>query len=320
MRQLLVALLVLSTACIAEEPENGGGGGALGPDAGMPDAIPEEDRGVQLQVEGLPPQTYWNTVPVFGRGPANGTLLVESNEGTVSVELSPDGSFCMDVPLEKGALNLLEMVAIDELGERSDAQSFDVSQSGEPPEAGDPVAAKNVLLGALPVAGHTIEAQVGEFGAMTDSNLDSSVRIQNAITTTDWFILRVPSPDGVESIKVYSNTECLMGDYSVYTAPSVLTNMLHPGTLDEASPWTMRGQFKAAGASVNVTDCSEGAYACQEYQFDANVTGAIGIEFNGGECSNFWGLGEHQVQEIQAWSPEGVAPPSITAPSCQGGL
>ncbi len=318
MRHLLYALLLLSTACIAEEPDNGGGG-ELGPDAGMPDAIPEEDLGVQLQVEGLPPQTYWDTVPVFGRGPANGTLLVEGNQGTESVELSPDGSFCLDVPLEKGAQNLLEMVAIDELGERSDSQSFDVSQAGEPPKAGDPVAAKNLLLGGLPTVGSTVEAQVGDFSSMTDGNMSSSVTLQNAVTTDDWFILRVPAPDGVESIKVFSNPLCLMGDYAIYTAPSVLSNMIQPGP-GEGSPWTLRGEYKAAGPEVNVTDCSDNSYACQEFQFDASVTGAIGINFIGNSCTNGFFLGEHQVQEIEAWSPEGVAPPSITAPSCQGGI
>ncbi len=303
---------------MAEEPDNGGGG-VIGPDAGMPDAIPEEDLGVQLQVEGLPPQTYWDTVPVFGRGPANGTVIIEGNVGSVSVELSPDGSFCLDVPLEQGSLNSLEMVAIDDVGERSDSQNFDVSQSGEPPAAGDPVAAKNILLGALPTVESTVDAQVGSFSAMTDGNLNSSVRLQNAVWDDDWFILRVPSPDGVESIKVYSNPECTMGDYSVYSAPAVQPNMMQPGP-GEASPWTLRGSYKEAGPDVNVTDCSEGGFPCQEYQFNATVTGAIGVIFAGGECTNGWGLDEHTVQEIQAWSPEGVAPPSITAPSCSGGF
>lgn len=303
---------------MAQEPDNGGGG-EIGPDAGMPDAIPEEDLGVQLQIEGVPPQTYWDTVPVFGRGPANGTVIVEGNAGSISVELSSDGSFCLDVPLEKGAINLLEMVAIDELGERSDSQSFDVAQSGEPPAAGDPVAAKNVLLGGLPIAGHTIEAQVGSFSAMTDGNVNSSVRLQNAVWYDDWFILRVPSPDGVESIKVFSNPECTMGDYGVYTAPAVMQNMMQPGP-GEASPWTLRGEYKEAGPDINVTDCSEGGFPCQEFQFTAAVTGAIGIIFTGSECTNGWGLDEHTVQEIEAWSPEGVAPPSIEAPSCQGGF
>ena len=142
---------------MAQEPDNGGGG-EIGPDAGMPDAIPEEDLGVQLQVEGVPPQTYWGTVPVFGRGPANGTVIVEGNAGSISIELSSDGSFCLDVPLEKGAINLLEMVAIDEFGERSDSQSFDVSQSGEPPAAGDPrptraLPSSRRLAGSCPTCG-----------------------------------------------------------------------------------------------------------------------------------------------------------------------
>ena len=318
MRHLLFSLLLLSSACIAEEP----GGGELLPDAGVADAAAEEeDMGVPLQVEGLPQQTYWDTVPIYGRGPANGTVLVEGNVDTVAVDLSSDGSFCLDIALEKGALNLVELVAIDELGERSDPQSFEVSQSGQPPAPGEPVAAKNIVLGGLPTTASTVEAQVGEFPAMTDGNLDSSVRLQNAVTTADWFILRIPAPDGVEKIRVYSNPDCLMGDYLVHTAPSVTSDMTPPGLLDEdEGPWTFRGHYGAQGADVNVTACSENSLSCQEFNFDAAVTGAIGISFAGGNCTNFWLLGEHQVHEIEAWSPEGVAPPSITAPSCQGGF
>jgi hypothetical protein len=131
--------------------------------------------------------------------------------------------------------------------------------------------------------------------------------------------LRVPAPDGVESIKVISNQECLMGDYGVYTAPVVEANMMQPGP-GEGSPWTLRGKYAADGTEVNVTDCSESGFSCQEFQFTAAVTGAIGINFTGSECTNGWGLDEHTVQEIQAWSPEGVAPPTIAAPSCSGGF
>lgn len=325
MRHLLCALLLLSTACTAEEPDSGGGR-VLAPDAGMPEAPPDEELGVHFQVDGLPPQTYWDTVPVFGQGPANGTVIIEGNVETISVELSSDGSFCTDVRLESGALNALEMVAIDEFGERSDTQSFDVSQSGEPPEAGEPVAARNVLLGGLPTPDSTIIESVGSFSAMTDNNMNTSVTLRNDTWDKDWFVLRVPAADGVESIKVTSSRECGntnwgtgIGDYGIYTAPAVVPNMGRPGEGAD-SPWTQRGHYEADGTSVNVTDCSTTEYSCQEFQFDAAVSGAIGIDFLGNSCSNFWEVGIHKVHQIEAWSPEGVAPPSIKAPSCAGGF
>jgi hypothetical protein len=320
MRHLLFSLLLLSTACIAEEP-GVSGGEAVGPDAGVADASPDdEEQGVPLQVEGVPPQTYWDTVPVYGRGPANGTVRVDANVDTLSVELGPDGYFCLDIPLEKGAVNVLDLVAIDELGERSDAQSFDVAQAGEPPEPGEPVAARNMALGGLP-ADDTLQEQVGFFSAMTDGNLSTSVVLQNAVFYSDWLILRIPAPEGIEKIRVYSNPECLAGDYLVHTAPAVLQDMAMPGALPvDEGPWTFRGQYEAEGERVNVTNCSDGSLDCQEYNFDSTVTGAIGINFTGDSCSNAFSLGEHQIHEIQAWSPEGVAPPTITAPSCQGGF
>lgn len=319
MRHSLCSLLLLSTACIAAEPEVSGGD--IGPDAGAADAPVEVEVGVPLQVEGLPPQSYWQTVPVHGRGPANGTVLVEGNIDTIAVELNPDGTFCLDVPLEKGAVNLLDIIAIDELGERSESQSFEVSQSGEPPEPGEPVAARNILLGGLPVANSTVEEQEGVFTAMTDGNLHSSVVLQNAIFYSDWFILRIPAPNGVEKIRIFSSPDCLMGDYLVHTAPNVLPEMVQPGLVDaDEGPWTFRGHYFAESASVNVTDCTDNSLSCQELNFDSTVTGAIGISFSGDSCSNILGLGEHEVHEIEAWSPEGVAPPTIAAPSCQSGL
>jgi len=320
MRALLFALLLTSgAACIAEEPGTGGGGGG-GADAGpiQPDAA--EDQGVPLSVEGLPPQTYWDTVPLFGHGPANGTVIVEGPTDTVSAELGVDGSFCIDVPLDKGTVNALAIVAIDAGGERSESQSFQVTQAGEPPDPGEPVPARNIALGGLPTPGSIAEEQ-GTYPAMTDGNRNTGVMLQNDIFSSDWIVIRVPTPDGVETIRVYGDEECLIGDYLVHTAPSVQTDMPEPGGQNvDVNPWTFRGRFGSDNATndFNVTDCSEGNTPCQEFNFDSAITGAIGIHFVGNGCGNF-APQEHTINEIEAWTPEGVAPPVVTAPSCQGG-
>ncbi len=318
MRVFLFALLLTSGACIAEEPNNGNGGGG-GADAG-PIEVDAGDEGVPLTVEGLPPQTYWDTVPLFGHGPANGTVIVEGPTDTVSAELGVDGSFCIDVPLDKGAVNGLAIVAIDADGERSDAQNFEITQAGEPPEPGDPVPARNIALGGLPIPG-SVDEEEGTYPAMTDGNRATGVMVQNDIFSSDWLTIRIPTPDGVESIRIYGDQECLIGDYLVHTAPSVQTDMPVPGNENvDAPPWTFRGRFGSDDGEqdFNVTDCSEGNTPCQEFNFDSAITGAIGLRFVGNGCGNF-APQEHTINEIEAWTPEGVAPPVVTAPSCSGG-
>jgi hypothetical protein len=318
MRALLFTLVLASGGCIAEEPGTGGGGG---PDGGPIEADAGEDEGVRLSVEGLPPQTYWVTVPLFGHGPANGTVIVVGPTDTVSTELGVDGSFCIDIPLDKGAVNGLEVVAIDASGKRSDPQNFEITQAGEPPDPGEPVPARNIALGGLPIPG-SLDEEEGTYPTMTDGNRNTGVILQNDVFSSDWITVRMPTPDGVESIRIYGDEDCLMGDYLVHTSPSVQTDMAPPGAESvDVAPWTFRGRFGSTSGvnDVNVTDCSIGSTPCQEFNFDADVTGAIGIRFVNDTCSNFAGLGEHQVNEIEAWTPEGVAPPVVTAPSCSGG-
>ncbi len=310
---------LLSGACIAEKPDDGNRPG--GPDAGSQETD-AGDLGVPLNVEGLPPTTYWDTVPLFGHGPVNGTVLVEGPLDTVSAELGIDGSFCIDIPLEKGATNNLRVIAIDEDGERSEPVFLDISQAGEPPEPGDPVPARNVALGGLPVQGSIAEEQ-GTYPAMTDGNRATGVMLQNNIFSSDWVILRIPTPDGVEQIRIYGDSECLIGDYLVHTAPSVQEDMPEPGNMNmDMNPWTFRGRFGSDNNAVemdfNVTDCSENGQPCQEYNFDSAITGAIGIRFIDNGCGNF-APEEHTINEIEAWTPEGVAPPKVVAPSCQSG-
>lgn len=320
MRALLFSLLLATGACIAEEPINDNGA-VDGPDAGAVEADGGEDEGVLLSVEGLPPDTYWDTVPVFGHGPAYGTVIVEGPTEPVSAELGVDGSFCIDIPLVKGELNSLEITAIDEDGERSEPQRFEVSQFGSPPSPGEAVPSRNVALGGLPTADSTVSEEEGVFAAMTDGNRATGVMIQNHWLNSDWMILRVPTPDGVETIRVYGDDDCEIGDYLVYTAPTVQLDMPIPPDYDEeAVPWVLRGRHGAFNPAdnYNVTDCSENTQPCQEFNFDSAVTGAIGIRFSNGGCGNF-NPAEHTINEIEAWTPEGVAPPVISAPTCQNG-
>lgn len=321
MRSVLFVLLVsaaIGTACDAEEP----GVDNKKPDAGeiAPDAA--VDEGVVLIVEGLPPTSFWNTVPVFGRGPANGTVIIEGTSGNESVDTASDGSFCIDVDLVKGVENTMVITAISQSGERSDSQNFSVMQEGEPPDPGDPVPAKNIALGGLPTAWSKVYATDGTFAAITDDSLSSSVLMKNDLNEDDYLVLRLPTPDAVERIRITSDTTCHLSDYLLHTAKtiSVEQQVAFGGMEMNEGPWTFRGRSGQEGMpDVNVTDCSTATYSCQEYTFEPTVMGFIGLRFWDSVCSNSFFVGTRRMRQIEAWTPIGVAPPTISAPTCQGG-
>ncbi len=318
----IVLLSVIPTfvgwGCDASPP---GGNGELGPDASVEiDADLEE--GVTLQIEGIPPKSYWDSVPVFGKGPKNGTVIVEGSAGTVSVDLASDGSFCVDVPLQKGNVNTLVIRAINQRGERSESQTFSLSQEGEPPEPGEPVPATNVALGGLPTVWSTVDEEEGTFSAMTDGSISTSVVLQNAVTVEDYLVLRLPVADGVEKLRITSDLACHLSDYLIFTAKTITPEQqVAFGALEmDEGPWTFRGHSGQTGVEdVNVTDCSTGTYSCQEYNFDSSVMGFVGFRFLNDVCSNTFGLGERRMRQVEAWTPVGVAPPTVSAPTCQGG-
>ena len=325
MRALLFALLAsgvvasgaLTSGCIAEEPGTGDTGGT-GPD-GAPIEADAGDEVVTLSLEGLVPQTYWDVAVLHGSGPAGGTVIVKGPTETVSSELGVTGGFCIEIPLDKGVRNELEIVAISATGNRSAAQYLETVQSGEPPEPGAPTPARNIALGGLPIPG-SIEEEQGTYPAMTDGNRNTGVMLQNDVFSTDWITIRIPTPDGVESIRIYGDDECLIGDYLVHTAPSVQDPMPEPGAQNmDVTPWTFRGRFGSTNGTndFNVTDCSD-SRPCQEFNFESAVTGAIGIHFVGNGCGSF-NPEEHTINEIEAWTPVGVTPPGESAPSCPGG-
>lgn len=319
MRSILFAVLVSTSAiagCDASEP----GVDGPGPDAAMVDAQ-VVDEGVPLHVDGIPPTSYWNTVPVFGRGPANGTIIIESTAGTVSVDAASDGSFCLDVDLLKGMKNTLIISAINQIGERSESQTFSLSQEGEPPEPGDPVPAKNIALGGLPTDWTSVDEEEGVFAAMTDDNISSSVVLQNGFGD-DFLVLQLPIADSVERIRVTSDKACHLSDYLLHTAKTItVEQQISFGLMEtDIAPWTFQGHSGQDGSpDVNVTDCSTQTYSCQEYNFDPTVIKFIGMRFLNHICSSTLGYGERRVRQIEAWTPEGVAPPTISAPTCQGG-
>ena len=314
MRHLLFILLLSTAACDATDPDSPPQ--TMGVDAGVED--PREE-GVPLTLFGVESQTYWETIPLRGTGPQNGMLIVDTPQGQKSVNLGADGSFCLELALAPG-LNSFNLIARNEFGEESRTVSADILREGEPPKPGEPLPAKNIALGGQ-VFDTTFQEQEGTFSSMTDGNLDSSVLAQNAVFLSDWLIMEIPNPDGVEKIRVYHNKQCLIGEYYIQTAPSVLTDMLQPGieAVDE-EPWTYRGHTGAQ----SVTDCSNSTLSCQEFSFDSVVVGAIGLRVKeDSDCTNAvggFGLGEHRIHQIEAWTPEGVTPPDYSAPTCASGF
>lgn len=318
MRKVLLLLLLSQAACIAEEPDSSTE--VLGPDAGQV-VEEEEEQPVLLDVHGIPTQTYWDSVPVVGQGPESGSVIIEGSQGPIAVDLGSDGSFCVDMPLEKGRSNSLGLVAIDMEGERSEAVVLEILQDGEPPPPNQALPAKNIALGGLPAAQSTVTVETGSASDMTDGKLGTSAFLSDATFSYDWIIIRNPIADGVEKIRIISDLECPMDEYLLHTAPGATAATPAPGAAEsDVGGWTYRGHFGSEDTPSLAVNCSTKDFACQEYNFPSTVVGALGIRFVSDDCHNFFGLGKHRILEIEAWTPPGTTPPSNTAPSCQSGL
>lgn len=327
MRQLLPIILLSMAACGAQEPGVSGNTNPDGPDAGHD--VQEPDGPVELSIGVPKAQTPYSTTPLLGKGPKNGSILIEGPKGSVPAEVASDGTFCANVPLRPGE-NTLTVQAINEIGKRSETKTLTILQSGEPPKPGEAQPSDNAGVGALVVAG-SMEEEEGMVASLADGKLNTSVLYQNAVWDDDWFTLRLAAKASVEKIRIYSNKECNLRGYYVHTATSAVPDMAEPGLeAKDSGPWTFRGQYAVDGlfnevVTVNVTDCSTADLSCQEIGFFKSdgstyapeAIGAIGIQiYKDGCLSPYSGLGQHQIHEIEAWTPEGIAPPAPPVPSC----
>jgi hypothetical protein len=290
--------LMLAMACTAEPPEVSGGGygpdaagGTGGTDAGPPPEIP-------LLLAPLPDSTVWESVPIHGSGPPDGTVLVDTqSSGSLTVPISSSGNFCVDVPLVDG-MNEFTLRSLDEEGTFGTPITAQVSKEGEPPPPPEGNPARNVSMGGTVTTSEDVD---GRLANVIDSDWGSMVTLTNNWFNEDWVWVLLDERSRIERVVVVSSESCPMNEYHV-----MFSDLDAPGDpTSDNSNWTY--------TEVDVP------WAATELIYDAFVTKHIAVRFLSSDCAEWYGRGQHVVGEIQAWTEAGVPPPPPAAPSCFSG-
>ena len=258
----------------------------------------------QVSIDELPSSTYWYTVPVTGRGPENGTLLVDTlSRGAISTDISGSGTFCIDIPLEPGRVNPITFQALDTSGTYSKEVTVEVLQDGEPPTAEQAAPARNMLLGATGFKWALNHDSAAGLYKVTDGSASTWVEVENAWTVQrDWFFIKLPQQSSIERIRVRSGKPdgfCPMKAYTV-----MFSNKTNPGyAVDDSPDWT----------NVAVVTNGDGD---ETFTFAAELARYVGVEFQSDDCHGTFDPANHIIREVEAWEPAPPPPPEPEAPSC----
>lgn len=289
-RHVLTAFL-LSTlaACSAEEV---GMDGDVAPDAGTS----EVETAVELEVDAPDASTHWDSIPVTGHGPANGTLIYTTAGGGQHVEaLGATGDFCVDVLLSKDQNNTIKFEAVNSAGVYSEPILVDVRQAGEPPETETDT---DTNTGYTNIAyGATIEDMSvgidddGDVAALVDGDTSAHITVRNSVLHTDWMVVELNERLPIEQIKIQTTEDCPMDHFKILlsddadSADPVFNGISYPPS------WVTVAEV-SVGVPIHVVQPNLGQPRARR----------MAIEFLSGDCSSIIENGRHRIKEIEVWA------------------
>ena len=294
----LAALLLaaLSAACGADPTGDPG----FGPDAGPDD--PEAP--VRLTVDPVLPTTYWPAIPVKGRGPASGTLLISTEAGGQKPhDLGSDGTFCVDATLASGKVNDIVLEAIAPDGRHSPEVVIQVRQDGEPPTHTPPpspgTTIENISLNSTEFAGNVEAVDSTQLQALTDGDHSGMVVIENTwYSAFEWFSFRLDQAAPMVSMRIVSDGLCPLTDYHVY----VTDYEGDPGMPKEG----VKGWRKVTsiGTALGATEGVADQEILPPLTLGKPMARHIGIEIGTylPSCSGWAPTPTERVSEIQVWA------------------
>jgi hypothetical protein len=270
-------------------------------DGGMPTAQTDAGGDIPtIQLAPLVQSTYWDTAPVHGRGPAGGTVLIETEtQGSFTGDIDGNGDFCIDVPLVESSVNTFSIRGVTASGTLGEPISASIRQDGEPPAPPVGAPAQNVALGAS--ISTTTSVDAGSLRNAIDGDRATLVELDNAIWDDDYVYITLQEHQFLEKMGVYSASGCILEKYWVATAAKDAP--CSPGYCDTDWQWWSIDEMNGA-------DLWEWA--------DPIEVKHLVIWFDSEDCGNVTG-GYHKLNEVEAWTRAGVTPPPPQAPSCAGG-
>jgi len=273
------------------------------PDDHAPDAMPDAgSMDPTLRLDPTLQSTNYFSVPVSGKGPASGSLLVDTPaRGSYSTTIGPDGCFCLDVPLTQEMKNSLKFKAMDAQARYSPEVTVDVSQSGTPPgmpAPGTPTAlARNSTL-----QGTSLTLQTGSWPMLTDGNAGTWIDVENALFSDDWLALKMGQRGLVDLIRLRSQSNCPMKEFNLF-----ISDASNPGpAISGATDW------KFVYHETN----GDGDNAYQ--MFTPTTATYLGIQFISTDC--YGPQSDHLLSEVDVWTPPPPPPNSPDAPSCMNAV
>jgi hypothetical protein len=277
---------MLTAACVqeAELPP-------AGPDAGdVPSELP------RLRIDGVAAESIFDSVPVTGKGPAGGTLYINTSQGQTEKLLGPSGSFCLDLDLQANILNKVSFQAANQEGLYTQEVTLEILQRPaddvtEPPATvGELV---NIAERAPSFNASNVSVESGSFDMAVDGNVNTYVQVKHTSALgSDWLGFTLAERAGIDHIKIVGTPDCHPSDYAVY-----LSDMEAP-----KNPWETGAQYED--------------WELLEYVWDGEQEQTIipplgdpkarhlAISFLADSCGAFFGYSVHEIREIEVWSTE----------------
>ena len=263
-----------------------------------------------LLIDPFMAQTPFNTQPVSGRGPANGSLLVTQNGKTQAHAIQNSGTFCVDIPLTSNATNELTFQAlnIDGVPVLANPLKRQIIQSGTPPENQTPVSTNPVLENVGPTAhnvfsnmdfdGPGVNAFTGWEEIFNDPN--QTTLVKNHTFGKNYFNFDVVVTSPLFSVVLNSDGQEALNNIEVYYSNSdngldLFSNWRVFGEEQTVNPgWFKWGEVPFQNSLTEKTLIAPNGYAGTEAT-------RIAIHFTNVE-QGFWadlsGAGEHRLNSI----------------------
>ncbi len=287
--QRLILLLAL-TGCVQD-----GDPVAELPDAGSESELPS------LRIDSVRSTTNWDSIPIQGVGPSNGTLHIRTSQGEQQLTLGSDGSFCLDLALELDTLNTITFQASNLEGLYSEEVSVDVLHIPRADNQQPNDELVNVALRATDFSMSNVIPDSGAFGSAVDGEEDSYVVLKHTSALgSDWFGFKLTERAGIDHIQIIGTPDCYPEDYSIY-----LSDFETPGVpWDTAFTDWERIETVWGGAQEQVIVPALGDPKARFFA----------IRFNGNSCGPFFGYSLHEVREIKIMSRDAVGDPEPPPP------
>ena len=285
-----IGLFFALTACTVQPPDE-----QVDPTNPMPDA------GSTMPTLRLDPtlmMTNYFSVPVSGKGPTYGSLLVETPErGAYSTTIGHDGCFCLDVPLTPSTTNTLKFKAMDGQGQYTPEVTAAVTQSGSPPGQPAPGQPTALARGGT-VHATTLTVHQGSLASLTDGNASTWVDVENATFSDDWIAIKLAQRGLVDLVRVRSLSTCPMKEFRLF-----ISDAASPGPAVQGAADWKHLYYETNGDGDN-------AYV----MFTPTAASYFGIQFLSTDC--YGPVSNHLISEIDVFTPPPPPPDSADAPSC----